>query len=129
MRSVFWLGCVKNIMNRKIFNYFEIAAQTAVLKNDERNFLLGSVGIRSDGTMVKSFNSSAVIPMPAAHSERRLAAKLDYGAVVYVARVRLIDGCWGMAKPCQSCMAALTAKKVSKIYYTISHKEYGVIIP
>ena len=116
-------------MNRKIFNYFEIAARTACLKADERNFLLGSVGIRSDGTMVKSFNSSAVIPMASGHSERRVAAKLDYGAVVYVARVRLIDGCWGMAKPCKSCMVALMAKKVSKIYYTISHKEYGVIIP
>lgn len=116
-------------MNRKIFNYFEIAAQTACLKSDERNFLLGSVGIRSDGTMVKSFNSSAVIPMPGAHSERRLAAKLDYGAIVYVARVRLLDGLWGMSKPCASCMTALIAKRVRKIYYTISHNEYGVIIP
>ena len=114
-------------MNRKIFNYFEIAAQVASSKKDERSFLLGSVGIRSDGTMVKSFNSSAKLPTPEVHSERRLAAKLDYNSIVYVARVRIGDGSWGLAKPCPSCMVALKAKRVKKIYYTISDNEYGTI--
>jgi tRNA(Arg) A34 adenosine deaminase TadA len=114
-------------MNNKIFNYFEIAAKLTAEKADQRSFLIGAIGVRKDGTMVKAINGPAQTPMPEAHAERRLASKLDHGAIVYVARVRLLNGEPALAKPCPPCMAALASRKVVRIYYTISNDEYGTI--
>lgn len=125
-------------MNNKIFNYFEIAARAAVSKDDRRWFLLGAVGIRDDGTLVKSFNGSTEYPKREVHAEFRLSRKLDYGATVYVARVRMdttiapdgtkiLTPTFGMSRPCQPCMRALHAKRVKRIYYTISKNEFGII--
>jgi tRNA(Arg) A34 adenosine deaminase TadA len=114
-------------MNKKIFNFFEIAARTAKSKVDERSFLLGCVAVRNDGAIVKALNSASELPNRQAHAEYRIASRIDYGATVYVARVRLMDGTFGMAKPCRDCMKILMARKVRKIYYTISQKEYGTI--
>ena len=114
-------------MNLKIFNFLEIAAKTATHRKDERSFLLGSIGIRSDGKLVKAFNSPSEFPDRTAHSEFRLSKKLDYGATVYVARVRLQDGQFGMSRPCFNCMKVLKSKKVKRIYYTISAGEFGII--
>jgi hypothetical protein len=114
-------------MNRKIFSYFEICAQIAVKKPDERSFLLGSIGIRKDGALVKASNSSAETPNRLLHSEKKLSLKLDVGAIVYVARVRLDNGLYGLARPCFSCEKALRSKGVARVYYTISDREYGVI--
>jgi cytidine deaminase len=114
-------------MRNKIFNYFEIAAKTAVSKSDNRAFLLAAVGERNDGTLVKSLNSPTTIPDRTVHAEARLCKKLDYNSVVYVARVKICDGKPGMARPCNSCMKTLISKKVKRVYYTISEQEYGVI--
>lgn len=114
-------------MNRKIFSYFEIAAKTAMKGDNKRSFILGALGLRKDGAMVKSFNAPTISPDRFCHAENRLAKKLDVGATVYVARVRLDNFEFGMSKPCHNCMKALIAKKVKRIYYTISNNEYGVI--
>ncbi len=112
-----------------VFSYLKIAGEMASSKEDPRSFLLGAVGIRKDGTIVKSMNAPSTQPMRCAHAEARLSRKLDYGAVVYVARVRLSNGSFGLAKPCHNCMKALSSKRVAKIYYTISDEEYGVLTP
>lgn len=115
-------------MRNKIFNYFEIAAKTASSKNNERAFILGAIGLRgSDKVLVKSLNAPTTMPDRTAHAEARLCKKLDYNSTVYVARVRLCDGTPAIARPCQSCMKTLISKKVKRVYYTISEKEYGVI--
>lgn len=114
-------------MNRKIFNYFEIAARTAQSKTDGRSFLLGCAAIRKDGVLVKALNSPTEMPNRQVHSEYRCAKKLDIGATVYVARVRLDNYQFGMAKPCRDCMKVLISRRVKSIYYTISHNEFGVI--
>jgi tRNA(Arg) A34 adenosine deaminase TadA len=114
-------------MQKKIFDYFEIAARTAVSKDDERSFMIGSIAIRGDGVMVKALNGPSRFPTRQAHSEFRLSKKIDYGATIYVARVRLVDGEFGMSKPCPSCMKALLSKRVKKIYYTIGPNEFGII--
>lgn len=121
-------------MKKKIFNYLEMAAQIALSKDDKRNFLIGSVGIRGDGAIVSAFNSPTPSPDRRIHSEYRLASKLDYGATVYVARVGSGNSThkttkFSMAKPCPDCMRVLFSKRVKKIYYTISDKEYGIIFP
>jgi hypothetical protein len=114
-------------MNRKVFRYFEIAGQVALSKIDERSFLLGAVGIRADGVLVKSSNASAEIPNRFLHAEKKLSAKLTPRSIVYVARIRLDNGQYGMAKPCWDCEKVLRSKGVSRVYYTISYNEYGVI--
>lgn len=116
-------------MRKKIFNYFEMAGQAAQSKSDKRSFLLGSIAIRNDGTIVKSLNSATEMPNRQAHAEKRICSKLDYNATVFVARVCIGTGKFGLSKPCFSCMKALLSKKVKKIYYTINENEYGVIIP
>jgi hypothetical protein len=114
-------------MNRKVFRYFEICKQAAISKIDERSFLLGAVGIRADGVLVKSSNSSAETPNRLLHAERKLSLKLTPRSIVYVARVRLDNGDFGMSRPCWDCEKVLRSRGVSRVYYTISHREYGVI--
>lgn len=114
-------------MKKQIFNYFEIAAATATSKLDNRAFLLGAVGIRKDGVMVKALNSPTEFPNRFVHAEKRCSVKLDYGAEIYVARVRLDTLKFGLARPCANCMKALIHKRVRRIYYTISHNEFGII--
>ena len=114
-------------MNRKILNFFEIAAKTARSKSDGRAFLLGAVGIRSDGAMVRSLNSPSENKQRLMHAECKLCRKLDYGAIVYVARVRLDNYEFAMARPCFDCRKIMRTKRVNKVYYTINNFQYGVL--
>lgn len=97
--------------------YLNMAAGVALSGSKRRNYMIGAVGIRSDGAIVVSYNGHSQFPERTIHAEYRCAKKLDSGAVVYVARIR-IDGSWGNAKPCHSCMKTLISRGVSKIYYT-----------
>lgn len=116
-------------MRREIFNYFEIAGKTAQRNQDDRRaFLLGAIGIRTDGAMVKSFNAAVKIPTPEGHAEYRASKKLDVGSVVYVARIRRKDGKFGMARPCVSCVNAMKARGVIRCYFTTDNPgEYGIL--
>lgn len=114
-------------MNKRVFSYLEMAGQFAVSKDDRRNFILGACAIRGDGVLVSAFNSPTEMPNRKIHAEYRLAQRLDYGATVYVARIKHINGELGIAKPCHDCMKVLRTRKVKKVYYSISNNEYGVI--
>jgi tRNA(Arg) A34 adenosine deaminase TadA len=116
-------------MNNRTWDYFELAGKIAISKNDNRGFLLGGIAIRNDGAMVSAVNSISQEPDRRAHAEYRLAQKIDTGSTIYVARVRLLNGEFAMAKPCHACEKILRSKRVRKIYYTISNNEYGVLIP
>lgn len=114
-------------MNKKIFNFFEVAARTAISKDDRRAYLLGAIGIRGDGVMVRSLNSPTEIPNRKAHAECKLCRKLDYHADVYIARVRLDNYKFAMARSCSNCLKILKTKKVNRIFYTIDENQYGVL--
>jgi Cytidine and deoxycytidylate deaminase zinc-binding region len=114
-------------MNRKVFSYMEIAGEIAIANVDCRHFYLAAVGIRSDGVLVKAANMASELPDRKLHAEYRLARKLNYGSIVYVARVRADTGQFGLAKPCPDCVKVLSSKKVKRVYYTIAHDEYGVL--
>jgi tRNA(Arg) A34 adenosine deaminase TadA len=101
-------------------------AAGAALNGKKRNFLVGAVGIRSDGTLVAAVNSIVQVPTPSAHAESRLCRKLDYGATVYVARITK-TGDIALSKPCPRCEGALRAHGVKKVYYTIGNTEHGVM--
>jgi tRNA(Arg) A34 adenosine deaminase TadA len=113
----------------KIFNYFEIAAKTAIAQEDIRTFLLGAVGIRGDGVIVKSNNGPTPVPDRRVHAEYKLCKKLDYGATIYVARIRVDNNQFAMARPCKPCLKALRHRRAVKVYYTISQNEFGIYDP
>lgn len=116
-------------MQRKIWNYFEIAGQLAVSKQDKRTYLLGVIGIRNDGVMVRSMNGPTPTPNREIHAEYKICKKLDHGAVIYVARVRTGDGKFGNAKPCHSCRKVLRSRRVKKVYYTKGPNSFGIYYP
>lgn len=113
--------------SRDVFKRFKLAADVAVSREDIRTFLLGAVGIRGDGALVRARNVSTTKPEKSAHAEARLAKRLDVGSIVYVARVSRLDGGFCMARPCENCMRLLQNRGVKTVFYTISPSEYGVI--
>lgn len=102
------------------------AALVSRLRKDDRRFYIGAIGLRSDGTKVKACNGNPKEPTRQHHCEFRLSRKLDRGGTVYVART-LADGRLGMARPCEDCEKALRYRGVTKVFYTISDSEYGVL--
>ena len=112
----------------KAWKYFELAAEEAVKnQHDGRHYLLGCVAVRGDGCIVRASNGPTPVPMRAMHAEYRVTKKINYDAVVYVARV-LRDGSYGTAMPCASCMKALKMKRVKKVYFTISNNDFGMVL-
>lgn len=103
-----------------------MAAGTALRKDDRRSFRLGAVGIRNDGALVSSTNGPSPFPCPEVHAEARLCNKLTPGSTVWVARIRH-DGSLGMARPCHTCQKRLRTAGVTKVVYTISDTEHGVL--
>lgn len=101
-----------------------MAAYYSRLKKDNRNFFLGAVGERADGTLVFACNGSQKIVTPKHHCEYRLSRKLDKGSTVYVART-LSDYTWANSSPCVPCQNALRAIGVRRVYYTIGPDEFG----
>lgn len=118
----------------------QMAAGVALPTNsssDIRGFWLGCVGIRKDGTIVSSRNGAVEFCdtvenhqlLPNSHAEGRLLRKLGSHGEIYVARVSKQDQSLKMAKPCGMCRVRITAAKVSKVYYSIDEKSYGLWVP
>lgn len=119
------MGCG---MNNKVWHYLELAGRTAQKKDDDaRSYWIGALGIRGDGAWVTAANGPAPNKTREVHAEYRLARKLDHGAVVYVARVRMCDGSFANARPCAACRKVLRSKKVKKVYYTRAKDEFGIM--
>ena len=114
---------------KNILSFMMMAKETALSKNNCRIFLLGAVGVRYDGAIVKSLNSPTQVTDRTAHAEYKLARKLGYNATIYVARIRRDDGQFAMARPCFACRKLLISKRTLKVYYTINHSQYGVWNP
>ena len=114
-------------MRSKTWKYLQLAAEEAIKnKDDGRHYFLGCVAVRGDGALVRASNCPTPVPMRERHAEYRVTKKLDYDAVVYVARV-LNAGGYGKAMPCADCLKALKAKRVKKVYFTINDDVFGVI--
>lgn len=105
----------------------QLAIRVAIkrVKGPRRDFLLGAVGVRRDGTIVWARNLPAREIHYASHAEALLCRKLDKGSTVYVARVNK-RGQLRQAKPCRVCEARLRSKGVKKVYYTQDTGEIGV---
>lgn len=112
-------------MNNSVAYYMKHAIKYAK-KGLNRQFLLGSIGVRSDGAIVHSHNGRTMKPSRHTHAEHRLARKLDVGSTVYVARVTR-SGELANAKPCKTCMTALRRKGVKRVYFTVDQHVYDWI--
>jgi len=115
-------------MNR-VNKYFRIAKRNALKGDDKsikRQYKIGAVGIRTDGTVVVSNNIPAQNPTREAHAEARLVRKLNWGSVVFVVRV-LSNGKLSKSYPCSNCISSMKLRGISKCYYSINDIEYGVI--
>lgn len=120
----------------KVNRFFEMAKEQALAGDEKRNFLLGAVGIRSDGALVSSKNGAVYSisddeykTLPTAHAEGRLCRKLGKNGIVYVVRIAKKDGALVMARPCPICASLMKAREVQKIYYSINSFQYGVFFP
>lgn len=113
---------IGNVTQRDI-SLLESAVRYAVRNDDGREFVIGTLGIRSDGAIVMSrngvTNSDGREKVSGTHAERRLSRKLGIGATVYIVRVAA-GGRWANAKPCGPCMSILKNKRVKRIVYTMA---------
>ena len=101
--------------------------------NDVRGFWLCAIGIRSDGTRVRSCNGAVYSTtinnyqlIPTSHAECRVINKMDVGGTLYVARVKRLDRSLGNASACMMCRNKIKAHGISKVYYTINNFQYGL---
>lgn len=104
----------------------QLAVIAANLEKGDRNFYVGAVTNRKDGTYICSPNGSAEKPNAYHHAESRLVRKLDMADTVYVARIKK-NGERAIARPCIGCALFLRSKLVKRVIYTISDEEYGVL--
>lgn len=118
-----------------IWKFFEIAKKVAQLRDDQRAFLFGAVGVRDDGIIVTSPNGCVVLNdndrrgyFPKCHAESRICRKLDKNSTVFVVRIGIIDGKFKNAKPCKTCENTMRTRGVVRVYYSISEYEYGTLI-
>ena len=117
----------------QILYYLNEAAKVAIgrdIEKQKRNFLLGSIGLRADGAIVRASNIHTDVPTPSAHSEWRTLRKMDKGSpYLFIARIRYLDMDWGMARPCKSCVLAIRDKGIERVYYTVAPNKYRSFKP
>ena len=88
-----------------IWDYFNQALIIATAKSNDRDFIMGAIALRKDGTKVASANGPVIVPgvkqrafFSNAHAESRLCRKIDKGSVVFVIRVGKKDGKFKLRK-------------------------------
>jgi tRNA(Arg) A34 adenosine deaminase TadA len=140
-------------MKSSVRDMFEIAARISEPRTDDdyiKNYWFGCVGIRgADDVMVVSKNLSVNLYIPenrhdplkiyqkiaSTHAESRVLKKMSTGGNLYVARISkgpfLKNGEYKylMARPCNMCEQAIKSKKVERVYYTVSNKQFGIFYP
>lgn len=100
-----------------IKRYLDLAAQVSRLKDDDRTYFHGAVGIRKDGVLVAACNGSPKEPTPEHHCEYRLSRKLGKAGTVFLVRTAA-DGRWADSTPCSTCQARMRNKKVRRVYFS-----------
>lgn len=104
------------------FKLLSLAAQVSRLRDDNRRYYLGAVGVRKDGVIVASPNGNSKEPEPKHHAEARVIRKLTRHSSVYVCRT-LANGDWALAQPCPDCIRAMY-KSVDLVFWTTGPEEW-----
>ncbi len=102
--------------------YLEIAAHVSRLREDDRTYFHGAVGIRKDGVIVCASNGNPKEPEPRHHAEARVLRKLGLYGTLFVVRTSA-DGRWVNSKPCHDCQRAMYLKRVDKVYYSDGYSD------
>ena len=106
----------------------KLAAKAAKIhKRDKRLYQMGAVAIRADGVIVCSSNGASQDVDPSMHAEARVLRKAGFGASLFVARVRKLDGTTAMAKPCPACEALIRNRGVKVVCYSTDNGGYETI--
>jgi len=100
------------------YKYLELAAKVSRVKEDNRRYFHGAVGIRRDGVLVCSANGEPKYPEPRHHAEARVLRKLGRGGELYVVRT-MADGSWANSTPCVHCTKAIVASGVKKVTFSV----------
>ena len=64
--------------------------------------------------------------IPTSHAEGRVLRKMDYGGVLYIARVKRKDYTLALSAACPMCQIKIKSKGIRKVYYTINDFQYGI---
>lgn len=107
--------------------YLELAANVSRLREDNRRYYHGAVGLRADGVLVASANGNPTEPSPKHHCEARILRKLGKRGLVFLVRTDSA-GLWANSKPCIHCEKAMIAREVSRCYYTCGPGEFAVMV-
>ncbi len=108
--------------------YLQLAADISRLKDDDRTYFHGAIGIRKDGVIVGACNGNPKFPEPKHHAEARVLRKLGKGGILWVVRT-LADGTMGNSKPCVDCYRIISQRRVIKVYFSINSSTYGCFYP
>ncbi len=114
-------------IDKRMLSLAASVASEGNLRQDNRSFLLGAVGMRNDGVLVSARNIAATDVTPDAHAEARVVKKITCDSTVWVARVGKGTGCWALARPCIKCQRRMKTAGVRKVVYTIGPNEWGVL--
>jgi tRNA(Arg) A34 adenosine deaminase TadA len=108
-------------------------ALSANVNDEKRNFLLGCVGQREDGSLTYSKNGAVITSsyneyriISDAHAEMRCLKKMGRGGILYTARVLKMDGNLAMARACPHCRLRIKMAGIEKVFYTIDQNHYGI---
>lgn len=100
--------------------YLELAANVSRIKDDDRTYFHGAVGLRKDGVLVAAQNGNPKEPSPRHHCEYRVSRKLGRDGVVFLVRT-LANGDWADSTPCKDCENRLVHMGVRSVYYSAPH--------
>lgn len=107
--------------------YLDLAAQVSRLKDDQRTYFHGAVGLRRDGVLVAACNGAPKFPCPEHHCEFRITRKLGKGGVIFLVRT-LADGTWADSTPCTHCENRMFQKRVSRCYFSVGAGSYSSLV-
>lgn len=97
--------------------YMELAAQVSRLKDDDRRFFHGAVGLRKDGVLVAAQNGNPKEPEPRHHCEARILRKLGKHGRIFLVRTMAV-GVWADSTPCSDCRIVLKHRSATVFFST-----------
>lgn len=100
-----------------VSKYLKLAADISRLKDDDRTYFHGAVGIRKDGVIVCAQNGCPKQPDRKHHAEYRVLRKLGREGVLFVVRTTA-ELCWANSTPCNDCLKAIKSSGTVAVFWS-----------
>ena len=101
-----------------------LAAKAAKVGTDIRQYAIGVVAIRFDGSVVITRNAPARDHSPSLHAEARALKRAGMGAKLFVARMST-TGKMALAKPCKECQKLIRSMRCKSVLYTVDNEHWN----